>query len=87
MKRFMVWTIALVFLFCTSGIAAAQAPAAEKKEKAAAADPAKADKKDVKKDDKKDDKKADKKKDAKKADKKKDEKKADAAAPVPPAKK
>ena len=29
MKRFMVWAIALVFLFCTSGIAAAQAaPAA-----------------------------------------------------------
>ena len=29
MKRFTVWAIALVFLFCTSGIAAAQAaPAA-----------------------------------------------------------
>ncbi|OIP93265.1 MAG: hypothetical protein CO013_00615 [Syntrophobacterales bacterium CG_4_8_14_3_um_filter_58_8] len=50
MKRFMVWTIALVFLFCTSAIAATTpaapapgAPVAEKKEVK------KAEKKDVKK--------------------------------------
>jgi len=70
MKRFMVWTIALVFLFCTSGIVAAQTPAAPAAP-AATADSVKADAK-VKAADKKADAKA------KAADKK-------AEAPVAPA--
>jgi len=81
MKRFMVWAIELVFLFCTSAIAgepakkdAAAAPAP------AAGEPAKAETKEVKKDAKKEAKKK------KKAESKKEgKKKAASRAEVPPA--
>ena len=50
MKRFMVWAIALVFLFCTSVIAAEKAATpAVPAVPAAKAEPAKAEKKEVKK--------------------------------------
>jgi hypothetical protein len=58
MKRFMVWAIALVFLFTVSGIAAAQAPAAPEKKAEAAKVEKKADDKKAGADKKADDKKA-----------------------------